>query len=168
MQIIFIFTLLSTIVALNSAPSNITESINSSNSMIIAKQMQQWHLNAVEKCFRSICNTGFVIPNQAHLSNVDKTPFITWFDLTTGWIMTHPSNDSINRANIAYGNLSAALSVLNKDLTTHLGNWDTKHHKINYFYHTEFAPKLTIFMATHPNFDNLKDGSPLLISHIAP
>ena len=174
MQIFFIFTLLSTIIAFNSAPSAITESIDESNSMIVAEQMQQWHLNAVEKCYKSACNTGFVIPNQAHLSNIDTkiseatTPFITWFDLTTGWIMTHPSNDSMNRANIAYGSLSAELSMLNKDLTTHLGIWNAKHHKVNYFYHTEFAPKLTILMATHPNFDNLEDGIPLLISHIAP
>ena len=168
MQIFFIFTLLSTIVAFNSAPSNITESIDESNSTIIAEQMQQWHQNAVEKCYRSTCNTGFVLPNQAHLFTENTTPFITWFDLTTGWIMTHPSNDSMNKANIAYGNLTAELSVLNKDLTTHLGIWDTKHHNVNYFNHAEFAPKLTIFMATHPNFDNLEDGSPLLISHIAP
>ena len=174
MQIFFIFTILSTIVAVNSAPSTITERIDESNSMIIAEQMQRWHLDAVEKCYRSACNTGFVIPNQTHISNVDTkinenaTPFETWYDLTTGWIMTHPSNDSINRANIAYGNLSAELSELNKDLTTHLGNWNTEHHKVNYFYHTEFVPKLTLFMATHPNFENLEDGSPLLISHIAP
>ena len=168
------FTLLSAIVAISSASSNITESIVKSDSIIIAEQMQQWHLNSVEKCYRNACNTGLVIPNQAQLftvetiANTNTTPFITWFDQNTGWIMTHPNDVIMNRTNFAYGSLSAELSMLNKDLTTHLGNWDAKQNKVKYFYHSEFASDLTIFITTHPNFDDFEDGSPILISHIAP
>ena len=170
MQIVFVFTLLSAIIVYQSASLKMAEATSDMDPTIIAEQMQLWHQNAVEQCLDTNCSTGFVNPVQIAKENSieDSSSFITWFDQATGWIMTNPSNNLIKSGKVGNGTLTAELGVLNRSQTFQLGTWDAQDNAVKYLSYTEFSPKLTLFMASHPIIDNLQDGSPLLISHIVP
>ncbi len=170
MQIVFVFTLLGSIIVYQSASLKIEEVISGTDSTIIAEHMHLWHQNAVEQCIETNCRTGFVNPEQfvKEISVDSSNSFVTWFDQATGWIMTHPSIKLIKSGKIANGNLTAELSILNQDRTFQLGTWNTQDNAVKYLSYMEFSPKLTIFMASYPSINDLQDGSPLLISHIVP